>query len=316
MDERINHPVVWGNGGENARRTDSTLTEFRDSATFSRLGSTTGRSRLMAIMRGTLRRQLSLVMPAFNEEMGIEQAIAEAAEALTGLDYEHEILVVDDGSQDRTAALVEEIANARTAVKLLRHERNRGYGAALRTGFNAARYPLVAFTDADSQFHLEDLARLVPLTDVYPVAAGYRIDRQDSWKRRFFSWGYNQLTRWLLDTGVRDCDCALKVFRRDALAHLLPESNGFFVNAEMLCKARRLGIAVTEVGVRHRPRRHGVSKVSFLDVPRTLAKLLPFWWSRILWSRRPEPIRLPAFARFAHPAEPSRSPATEDAKAA
>jgi glycosyltransferase involved in cell wall biosynthesis len=252
--------------------------------------------------RRTSRRQLSLVMPAYNEEAGIQVAVAEAHEALAGLDAEYEILVVDDGSADRTAELVNELASMWPDVRLIRHERNRGYGAALRTGFESARFPLVAFTDADGQFFLEDLECLLQLTDRYAIVAGRRLDRQDPWRRRFFSWGYNKLVRFLLGTGVHDCDCALKVFHRDVLLYLLPEADGFFVNAEMLCRARRLGVEVAEVGVRHRPRRHGASKISLLDIPRTLAKLLPFWWSgRVAsggWRVASGPLPIASFQPF------------------
>jgi dolichol-phosphate mannosyltransferase len=248
---------------------------------------------VMSMGQERMPRQLSLVMPAFNEALGIQAAVAEAHEALAGLGYEYEIVVVDDGSSDATADLVAEVADLRPAVRLVRHIINRGYGAALRTGFESARFNLVAFTDADGQFYLDDLERLVPLTGQFPIVVGYRIDRQDPWRRRFFSWGYNKLVRLLLGTGVRDCDCALKVFRREALAHLLPKTQGFFVNAEMLCRARRLGLEIAEAGVRHRPRRHGSSKVSLADIPRTLGTLLPFWWSKVLWSRRPEPLVFP-----------------------
>jgi glycosyltransferase involved in cell wall biosynthesis len=237
--------------------------------------------------------QLSLVMPAYNEAAGIEQAVAEAHAALSDLDYEFEVIVVDDGSSDTTAARVADAAGTLPTVRLIRHVRNLGYGAALRSGFDAARFDRVAFTDADGQFSLEDLDDLLPLTLEYPIVAGYRIDRQDPWRRRFLSRGYNWVVRNLLGTRVRDCDCALKVFRREVLEYLMPETNGFFVNAEMLCKANRLGIPVAEVGVRHRPRRHGASKVSLLDIPRTLGKLMPFWWSQVLWGARPEPIFLP-----------------------
>ncbi len=262
----------------------------------------------MATKEGCSRRQLSLVMPAYNEEAGIQAAVAEAREALAGLDVECEIIVVDDGSADRTAALVRELASLWPEVHVIRHDRNRGYGAALRTGFQNARFPLVAFTDADSQFYLEDLERLLPVADRHLIVAGRRLNRQDSWRRRFYSWGYNKLVRLLLSTGVRDCDCALKVFHRSVLLHLLPESDGFFVNAEMLCRAQRLGISIAEVGVRHRPRRRGTSKVSLLDVPRTLFKLLPFWWSQVVWSRRPEPLVLPVVAPRPA-AEPRSTPA-------
>jgi dolichol-phosphate mannosyltransferase len=226
---------------------------------------------------------VSLVLPAYNEEAAIRQAILEACTALAELTDAYEVLVVDDGSGDDTAAVVAELAVSRPQVRLLRHERNRGYGAALRTGFAAARFERVAFTDADCQFHLADLGRLLSLSDRYPLVVGWRQARQDPWRRRFLSRGYNLLTRTLLGTRVRDCDCALKVFRRDALAELMPETDTFFVNAEILTRACQRGLPVAEVGVRHRPRLRGVSKVSLFEVPRILATLLPFWWSRVLF---------------------------------
>jgi dolichol-phosphate mannosyltransferase len=226
---------------------------------------------------------LSLVIPAYNEEAVIRQAIDEADRSLADWCHDYEILVVDDGSSDGTADAVMDAARNRTRVRLLRHGQNLGYGAALGTGFKAARFDRVAFTDADRQFDLGDLATLTPLTDQYSLAVGYRLQRQDNWQRRLYSRGYNLLARSLLGTRVRDCDCALKVFRKDALANLLPQTQGFFVNTEMLTRARQLGYGVVEVGVRHRPRLHGTSKVSLADIPRTLATLLPFWWSRILF---------------------------------
>ena len=226
--------------------------------------------------------RLSLVMPAYNEAAGIAEAVAEAHEALVGLGYEFELLVVDDGSTDGTGSKVAEVAALWPRVRLLTHSTNLGYGAALRTGFEAARYDLVAFTDADGQFYLDDLEDLVTLARECPVVVGWRIDRKDPWRRRFLSWGYNRLARLFLGTGVRDCDCALKVFRREALQYLLPESTGFFVNSEMLCRARQLGLPVAEAGVRHRPRRNGTSKVSLAEVPRTFATLVHFWWRHVV----------------------------------
>jgi dolichol-phosphate mannosyltransferase len=190
------------------------------------------------------------------------------------------VIVVDDGSSDRTAEVVSEFVLVNAAVKLLRHDRNLGYGAALRTGFAAAQLDLVAFTDADCQFHLRDLRYMLPLMGQYDVMCGSRINRQDSALRSFCSWGFNSLIKLLLGSPVHDVDCALKVFHRDQLSRLLPESTGYFANAEMLSRARSEGLTVGEIGVSHRPRSAGESKVSLLAVPRTLAALLPFWWTR------------------------------------
>jgi dolichol-phosphate mannosyltransferase len=146
---------------------------------------------------------------------------------------------------------------------------------------------------------LDDIADLVALSKRHPIAAGWRVDRKDPWRRRFLSRGYNMLARTLLGTNVRDVDCALKVFRRENLAYLLPETSGFFVNTEMLSRAKRFGWSVAEIGVRHRPRRSGVSKVSLAEVPRTFATLVRFWWKEVVWAKPTvtptitEPVILP-----------------------
>ncbi len=225
---------------------------------------------------------MSLVLPAYNEAVVIVQAVAEAEAGLGQLFDDFEILVVDDGSSDATAAVVRRNLATSPHTRLLRHPENRGYGAALRTGFEAARSDLIAFTDADCQFDLLDLGNMTRLAEDVPIVAGYRHDRKDSWRRRFYSRGYNVLARAILGTRVRDCDCALKVFRREALAKLLPESRGFFVNAEMLTRARLLGFEVAEVPVTHRPRLGGESKVSILEIPRTLRTMLSFWWRNLV----------------------------------
>lgn len=230
---------------------------------------------------------ISLVIPAFNEAAVIARAIAEAEGALKLHFTQFEVLVVDDGSSDATASETRRVLQQSPHTRLLQHGTNRGYGAALRTGFEAARFDLVAFTDADCQFDLTDLARLVRLADETPIVVGYRADRKDSPKRRFLSWGYNVLARTLLGTRVRDVDCALKVFRRDVLAELLPESRGFFVNTEMMTRARQLGLEVAELAVTHRPRAGGASKVSLREVPRTARTLLGFWWREVVRGTKP-----------------------------
>lgn len=233
-------------------------------------------------MEAPIRGNLSLVIPAFNESAVIARAIAEAESALQSQFTHFEILVVDDGSSDDTANAVRAVLPTAPHTRLLQHASNRGYGAALRTGFEAAQCELVAFTDADCQFDLADLAKLAKLAEGVPVAVGYRADRKDPWRRRFLSWGYNVMARTLLGTRVRDVDCALKVFRREILAGLLPESRGFFVNTEMMTRARQWNLEVAETPVTHRPRAGGVSKVSLREVPKTARTLFRFWWNEVV----------------------------------
>jgi 4-amino-4-deoxy-L-arabinose transferase-like glycosyltransferase len=228
--------------------------------------------------------RVSLVIPAWNEADTIRQAIHEADTALAKVTGDYEIIVVDDGSTDATAELVQAEAAQNPRVQLVRHPANRGYGAALRSGFQAARMELVAFTDADCQFDLADLGYMLPLTERYDIACGSRIDRKDSPRRRFLSWGYNTLVTVLMGSPVHDIDCALKVFRRDKLQALMPECDNFFVNTEMLAKARQEELEIVEVGVHHRPRAGGASKVSLRAIPRTLGTLIPFWWSRVVFA--------------------------------
>ena len=230
--------------------------------------------------------RLSLVLPAYNEAESIGQALQEANAALKATVADFEILVVDDGSRDETAAIVEREAAHNPRIHLIRHEGNQGYGAALRTGFQAASMELVAFSDADCQFDLHDLEYMLPLSRRYDLVCGYRIERQDPTRRRFFSWGYNTLTKLLLGNPVHDVDCALKVFHRDQIQTILPECDNFFVNTEMLTKARMQGMSIVEVGVKHRPRAAGESKVALTDIPKTLSTLLPFWWTKMLFPAR------------------------------
>ncbi len=229
-------------------------------------------------------KRLSLVIPAYNEQDTIHQAIQEAQTALESLVSAYEILIVDDGCTDRTAAIVREQSAINPCVRLLQQPRNMGYGAALRAGFQAARFELVAFTDADCQFELGDLGYMLPLTDRFEIVSGYRIDRKDPVMRRFFSWGYNTLVQLLMGSRIRDIDCALKIYHKDSLPGILPEANNFFANTEMLSKARGQDLSVVDVGVHHRPRAAGESKVSLRDIPQTLKSLLPFWWTRVLFS--------------------------------
>ncbi|MCY2964934.1 MAG: glycosyltransferase, partial [Planctomycetota bacterium] len=228
---------------------------------------------------------LTLVLPAHNEEPVIQQAIVEAVDALTSLGIEFEVVVIDDGSTDQTARVARETAQSLPQVRVVSLEKNVGYAGALRRGFQVARFPLVAFTDADCQFDLRDLGKLLKLSVDHDLACGYRVDRQDPWRRKLYSRGFNVMARAMLGTRVRDCDCALKIFRRDWVNSAGLECQGFFFNAELLAKARQAGLTIAEAGVTHRPRPGGESKVSIWHIPPVFQTLVRFWWSKVAFSK-------------------------------
>ncbi len=204
---------------------------------------------------------LSVFFPAYNEQDIIAKTVESASSAVARFADDYEIIVVDDGSSDATAAMVEEITKHDPHVRLIRHEVNRGYGAALRTGFANAAKELVFFSDADGQFDLQELPGLLGMLDRAPVVLGYRIRRSDPAHRLFIAKVYNLVIRTVFGLRVRDIDCAYKLFRKDSLAQVLPlESNGAFVSSELLIKLRRRNVPMVERGVHHYPRTTGVSK--------------------------------------------------------
>lgn len=227
---------------------------------------------------------LSLVMPAYNEEQGIAEAIQQAVAALDRLQLAYEVIIVDDGSTDDTAQQARNAARARPdEVRVISLPQNLGYGAALQAGFRAARFELVAFTDADCQFDVGDLGRLLSHVESADLVCGYRIGRKDAWSRKVYSHGFNVLVRALLGTGVRDCDCALKVFRRDWVNSIGLESRGFLFNAELLTRARIAGKTIAEVGVAHYSRKRGQSKVSLRHVLPVLIATIRCWWQLVMF---------------------------------
>ena len=203
---------------------------------------------------------LSIFFPAYNEEGAIEQTVRDATAAARTVANDFEIIVVDDGSADGTARIVESLAAVEPRVRVVRHGTNRGYGAAIRTGLANATKDLVFYSDGDGQFHLDELPATLELAQSAPVVAGYRIKRSDPWHRLFIARTYRLVVLCVFGLRVRDIDCAWKMFRREALEGLVLESNGAFISSELLIKLRRRGVPIREVGVHHYPRLSGVSK--------------------------------------------------------
>lgn len=222
---------------------------------------------------------ISAVLPAYNEEENIENATRRMAEVLASLGLrDWEVIVVDDGSVDRTGELADSLAaKAPDHIRALHHNPNRGYAAALRTGFTSARHQLIFFTDSDLQFDVGEIRSLIPLIDEADIVCGFRIYRFDHLTRLVLSWGFNLLVRIIFRIGVRDIDCAFKLFRREVFDKVKIESKKFFVNAEVLAKAKYHGFRLAEVGVRHYPRAAGRSTVRPSHILSTLRELAQIW---------------------------------------
>jgi glycosyltransferase involved in cell wall biosynthesis len=203
---------------------------------------------------------LSVFFPAYNEQDIIAKTVESASRAVSRFADDYEIIVVDDGSSDRTATVVEDLASRDPHVRLVRHDGNRGYGAALRTGFASAQKELVFFSDADGQFDLQELAGLLGLLSRAPVVLGYRIRRSDPPHRLFIAKVYNVVIRCVFGLRVRDIDCAFKLFRRQELQGIDLESDGAFISSELLIKLKRKNVPMVERGVHHYPRTTGESK--------------------------------------------------------
>jgi len=232
--------------------------------------------------------ELSLFFPCHNEAENLEGLVADALAALPALATTYEVILVDDGSRDDTAGVAERLVQRHGGVvRLVRHDVNRGYGGALRSGFAAARYSHLAYTDGDRQFRVADLARLVERAQETrsPVVIGYRLRRADPPLRLLYATLYRIANRIWFGLRVRDVDCAAKLFRRDVLQNISVHSDGAFFSAELLIRLQLAGVNALEVGVPHYPRTAGSPTGARLSV---IARAVRDFWSlRIgLWVNR------------------------------
>ncbi|GAC1401111.1 MAG: hypothetical protein NVS4B12_05260 [Ktedonobacteraceae bacterium] len=200
---------------------------------------------------------LSVVLPVYNEEDALATTLAEVLDTLKAKVADFEVILVNDGSSDRTGDILAALAATIPQVRVVTHERNQGYGATLADGFAVATKELTFFMDSDGQFDIEDLPRLLTFIDDYDAVIGYRIHRQDTWMRKLNAWGWKTLVRVMLDVSVRDIDCAFKLLRTNFLHQHALQTRGAMINAELLYTLNRLGYTYREVGVHHLPRRGG-----------------------------------------------------------
>ena len=202
---------------------------------------------------------LSASFPAHNEEDNVGPMIEDLVTALPDFAERFEVIVVDDGSRDRTFERASAIAARDQRVRVIRHEVTRGYGAAVWTGLASGTMDYAFFTDGDRQFDVRQVGDLIARIDGADVVVGWRLDRKDNAIRIANAHAWNGLIRNLLNVPVRDVDCAFKLFRREVLAGLEIEAGGAMFSSELLARLAARGVRIVEVPVRHLPREHGKS---------------------------------------------------------
>ena len=215
--------------------------------------------RLAAADEGAVddRPRISLFFPVYRDESTVERVTRKAIRVLEELAAEHEVLIIDDGSPDSAGAVADELASQLATVRVIHHQRNLGYGAALRTGFHAARHEWIAFTDGDDEYEVDDLRKLVRLRDYYDLIITFRYAKRYSNLRIFISFVYNTVLRRAFQTGFRDVSCGLRLIRKKIADELDLQSTSPFIGAEIAIKTMLKGYRIGEVGIQTFPRAFG-----------------------------------------------------------
>lgn len=223
--------------------------------------------------------ELSVFFPTYNEEGNIEKVVRDTKKVLTKVADKWEIIIVEDGSGDNTPEVSDKIAKTDARIRVIHHKPNRGYGGALKTGFEKAKYKWVAFTDADGQFRFSEITKFLAKSDEADVILGYRLKRADSIARKLFTFGWAMIAKILLGLRARDYSCGFKMMKKEVYKKIQPlVGEEKVTQIEMLVKARKKGFTFAEVGVHHYPRESGTQTGANIKVVfKSILDLFKLW---------------------------------------
>lgn len=227
---------------------------------------------------------ITVFMPAYNDAESIVPLVSEALAVLPTIADDYEVIVVNDGSTDATGAVLDEFVRTRSHVRVIHHDRNKGYGGALRTGFDSASKELLFYTDGDGQYDVRDLPALYRLlTPQVDVVNGYKVGRGDAGHRKLLGTAYHRIASLLFNIPIRDVDCDFRLIRTSALGQIELTSSSGAICVELVHKLHRAGCDFVEVPVRHYPRLYGRSQFFTLPrVARTIYDLLSLWFRLVM----------------------------------
>ena len=219
-------------------------------------------------MAGGKQQKISLTIfyPCYNEEANVEQTTKAALAAAPKVADDFEIIIVNDGSKDRTGEIADRLASEYPQVRAVHNNPNLGYGGALQRGFREATKEYVFYTDGDGQFDFGELDKLPPLLENYDIASAYRIDRKDPVIRKLNAFCWTTLVNTLFRLGIRDIDCVFKLYPRRLFDEIEMKSTGALIDTEIRARAKRLGYTIWQIGAHHYPRTAGEQTGANLSV--------------------------------------------------
>lgn len=213
-----------------------------------------------------MRLRISVVVPMYNEEENAENAVGSLVGVMSELASEHEILIIESGSTDRTAEIADRLASGLQSVRVIHQINREGLGSAIRLGFANAAMDIVLYIDGDEPFDISQVARALPLLETHDAVIGFRLGKRESFKRMLYSRVYNALIQLVFRLNVRDVNFSMKIFHREILKKLDLRANGVFYDAEMVAEFRRNGVSVAEVGFEYVPRKVGQSSLDGIGI--------------------------------------------------
>ena len=227
---------------------------------------------------------ISVFFPCYNDEGSIEKLVNDASDVLSRIARNYEIIVVDDGSSDRSRKILKDLAKKNKKLKLVFHKKNRGYGGALKSGFKTASKELVFYTDGDGQYDVREIEKLlVRMRDDIDVVQGYKLKRHDPFYRMIVGSVYHHFSRIVFNIRVKDIDCDFRLIRRKAMDDIKLNYDSGVICVELVKKLQKNGARFSEIGVHHFPRLHGKSQFfNFRRVSKTLVEQAELWWKLII----------------------------------